>query len=177
MKALVERAPEFPIEAGEAWTDAAVAELQALPQAKQASWIAMLGHCAQATSAFPSAKWLKSAAALMDAVGREEFKRSMLEWLPLVNEPRTRDSRHSLNLRAGAMTLTEGHMDILRGLAWMCGLAEDRALARALTALAITAFKKIPGVGSRVRESAMPASPRSAGCRGRMPWGSSPCSK
>jgi hypothetical protein len=45
--------------------------------------------------------------------------------------------------------LSDTSMDILRGLAWMCGLQEDRELARALVTLALSAYRKIPGIGPR----------------------------
>ncbi len=40
-------------------------------------------------------------------------------------------------------------MDVLRGLAMACGLAPDVAVARALTVLALGAYRKIPGRGPR----------------------------
>lgn len=45
--------------------------------------------------------------------------------------------------------LSEANMDLLRGLAWMCGLRKDRELARALTTLALSAYRKVPGKGPR----------------------------
>ena len=45
--------------------------------------------------------------------------------------------------------LSEPNMDILRGLAWMCGLCANHETARALTALALSAYRKVPGKGPR----------------------------
>lgn len=45
--------------------------------------------------------------------------------------------------------ISEPHMDILRGLAWACGLFPSPELARALTALALSAYRKVPGKGPR----------------------------
>jgi hypothetical protein len=45
--------------------------------------------------------------------------------------------------------LHESHMDILRGLAWLCGHDPSPETARALTALALSAFRKVPGKGPR----------------------------
>lgn len=147
--ALLGRAPKFPMEPGEAWSDAALAYCQALPVEEQAAWIALLEHCADATSSSPSAKWRKAAAELLAEVGREDFKRALLVWFPLVNEPRTGGSPLLFHGGHHEMILIDPHMDLLRGLAWICGLAEDRELARALTSLAISAFKKVPGIGPR----------------------------
>ena len=139
-----------PLEAGEAWSDAALASMNGRESERRSGWFELFAHCSTATSANPSGKWSKAARKLLEKkVTREDFREQMLAWFPRVNEPRTADSLHSTYIRAGAMTLTDAHMDILRGLAWMCGFAEDRELARALTALAISAFKKIPGIGPR----------------------------
>ena len=45
--------------------------------------------------------------------------------------------------------IAEPHMDILRGVAWACGLFPSPELARALTALALSAYRKVPGRGPR----------------------------
>ena len=45
--------------------------------------------------------------------------------------------------------LLEPHMDILRGLAWVAGLLPSPEMARALTALALSAYRKVPGKGPR----------------------------
>ncbi len=143
-------AQTIPLEPGEAWSDAAIASLNAMEHERRAGWVELLTHCTTATMANPSGKWSKAARTLIEEkVTRDHFRAQILAWFPRVNEPRTGGSRFSTYIRAGMMTLTDSHMDILRGLAWMCGLAEDRELARALTALAISAFKKVPGLGPR----------------------------
>jgi len=45
--------------------------------------------------------------------------------------------------------ITEGNMDVLRGLAWTCGSQLDPDVARALTTLAVSSFRKVPGKGPR----------------------------
>ena len=139
-----------PLEPGEAWSDAALASMNGMERERRSGWFELFAHCSAATSANPSGKWSKAARKLLvEKVTLQDFRTQVLAWLPRVNEPRTADSQHSTYIRAGMMTLTDAHMDILRGLAWMCGLEEDRELARALTALAISTFKKIPGIGPR----------------------------
>jgi hypothetical protein len=41
------------------------------------------------------------------------------------------------------------NVDILKGLVWLCSKSEEAEVARALTALAVSAYKKIPGSGPR----------------------------
>ena len=45
--------------------------------------------------------------------------------------------------------LSPVNVDILKGLVWLCSKTDDPAIARALTALAVSAYKKIPGSGPR----------------------------
>ncbi len=45
--------------------------------------------------------------------------------------------------------IEDANADVLKGLAWACGLREDPELSRALTALALSAYKKVPQVGAR----------------------------
>ncbi len=139
----------LPIEEGEAWADEAIAALGAMAPHRRSDWFALLAHCTTARAGSPSTKWLKAARTLINTGTDQEFRTQMLRWLPRVSEPRTGGSRDNPHFRAGMMVITDPHMDILRGLAWMCWLSEDRELARALTALALTAFKKLPGVGPR----------------------------
>ena len=139
----------LPIEAGEAWANEAIAALRAMDSGRRTAWSALLAHSITASSANPSTKWVKTARTLIEAINAENFRTEMLRWLPRVSEPRTGGSRYTPHFQAGMMVITDAHMDILRGLAWMCGLREDRELARALTALSLTSFKKIPLTGPR----------------------------
>jgi hypothetical protein len=148
--ALLGCAPAIPLQPGEAWTDKALQEIDGMSPERQAAWTALLAHCTTATSANPTAKWIKVASSALSAVGTEEFTHTIIHWFPLVDLPRTADAGDAYQRSpAGSMIIADGHMDILRGLAWMSGLSADREVARALTALTISAFKKIPGTGPR----------------------------
>ncbi len=46
------------------------------------------------------------------------------------------------------LLIEDANADVLKGLAWACGLREDPELSRALTALALSAYKKVPQVGN-----------------------------
>jgi hypothetical protein len=221
-------APELPLEPGEAWADAARAQVQAQPSAQQTAWAELLTHCRDAKGSSPNPKWQKAAKTLVERVGVEDFRARMAEWFPLTAKARNLRSLSdsvwaarcmrahlddrwealSQNLKASQhhriwqsirdwtdsaeasgdvwgwfrnfrdqpavkaaydgtppdvdippaapandapedKLLIEPHMDILRGLAWACGLFPSPELARALTALALSAFRKVPGKGPR----------------------------
>ncbi|TDU81144.1 uncharacterized protein DUF4132 [Prosthecobacter fusiformis] len=144
------RTPDLPLEAGEAWTDAAIHDMSLAGKDVRDFWCSLLGHCVSATTASPSQKWMKQVEGLMEGEeGRTEFVQRMSAWLPLVNEPRTAGTKESQHVRAGTQVITDAHQDILRGLAWICGLVPGRETARLLSGLGLSAYKKMPQVGSR----------------------------
>jgi hypothetical protein len=140
----------LPIEAGEAWSDRALADLKAMKGTELAAWMALIGHCRAAAGGQPTSKWLDAAKRLVAAVGRAEFKRHVLTWLPLVDKRRTQVIEHwPEHLPNPNLLIIEPHADILKGVAWCTGLAEDGALARVLTDLAQSAYRKVPLIGPR----------------------------
>ena len=151
--ALIGAVPTLPIQPGEAWADAALAELATLPPASVTGWGELLRHCSAATTGKPTGKWSKEAQQLLkEAVSFGEFKEHVLRWFPLVDKPRTQPPAglHPA-LRDNFLNhISDAHADLLKGLAWLSGLREDKELARALTALALTSYKKLPGIGPRL---------------------------
>ncbi|QDU11834.1 DUF4132 domain-containing protein [Gimesia aquarii] len=131
---------EFPLQPGEAWSDRALADSQTMTDPQRIAWTALLLHCQTASAGKPSKKWLKTAESLLAEVGQELFIESLLEWFPLVDKQNT----GSLNEWNWLQ-----HQDTLKGLLWCCSLVENAKLTRAISALAISTYKKIPGVGPR----------------------------
>jgi hypothetical protein len=140
----------IPLEAGEAWSDAALGDLTNMSAEQKANWIRLLIHCQGASGGSPSAKWVRSAEEILDDLDRREFKSYVLRWFPLVDKPRTQvvEARSEYQPNPNLMII-DPHADIIKGLAWCCGLEEDKEIARALTALALSAYKKVPGIGPR----------------------------
>lgn len=140
----------MPLEAGEAWADQAIRDIEH-SERQAAAWSKLLNHCQLATSATPSDRWRTLANELIEAVGRATFRQRLLDWFPLVDKPRT----HPLDFGGAPVELshwasTEPNAQSLKGLAWACALAPDAELARALAALAISAYRKLPGIGPRL---------------------------
>jgi hypothetical protein len=140
----------LPLEPGEAWADAALERLRRLPPAQRAAWTELLDTCFSASGSAPSAKFLKAAGASIEAIGWQEFKSALLDWFPLTAEPRTQPlARRPYGLSDPEHYLSPGNVEMLKGLAWACALREDPDLARALGALAISSYRKVPGLGPR----------------------------
>lgn len=136
---------------GEAWSDAFLAHLDALPAAEREPWPELVAFARIGTTGKPSAKWLKEAQVHIDAVGADTFRHVLSESLPLLSRPRTfplrEDSHYTGNPN---LLIDEFNAQRLKGLLWMAPLAgNDTALARAVAGVVDSALKKVAGVGPR----------------------------
>lgn len=141
---LVGRGAIFQLAPGEAWSDAALADLASMPEEMRVEWTALLSQCSSANVAAPSSAWSKSAATALERIGFQEFKNRAVRWFALVDQPRT---QHEAQFHEDFIMVT--HADVLRGLAWCCSVFEDHQLAQTLGRLAISAYRKVPGFGPR----------------------------
>ena len=139
-----------PLVPGEAWSDAAIEEIEAMGGETRMAWIRLLNLCAKASGAKPTAKWSREASALLARIGRPAFEEAVLRWFPLVDKPRTQPIERWSEWQPDTNLLTQDkNADILKGLVWLCTEREDGEVARALTALALSAYRKVPQVGPR----------------------------
>ncbi|WLW52713.1 DUF4132 domain-containing protein [Streptomyces sp. YU58] len=129
---------------GEVWAE------QAVQDSAEPDWQALLAHAATATAARPAAKWNDRAAALIDALGADRVRETILPWLALVGRPRT--------IPLGRGTYEPDHnnaydpynANALRGLTWILALLPPHPdTPRALGALVDTSLKKVAGLGPR----------------------------
>ncbi len=143
--------PMIHLEEGEAWSDAALADLRKMRARASKSWNALLIHCQTGGCGKFTERWAEEARRLLDAVGFDAFKEHVLRWFPLVDKPRTLPRERQNNWEPDYDNLIiPVHVELLRGLAWCAGLREDADLARALTRLRRSAYRKIPGKGPRL---------------------------
>lgn len=142
---------EVPVDPGEAWTDAVLADLGRMRPGPRAAWVGLIQHCRLASGGKPTAKWSKAAKPLLRKLGARAFEQRIVRWLPLVDRPRTRPAPHT-DWRAAdvaELLILEHHADILKGLCWVIGTLPQRNLARTLGALAVSCYRKVPGIGPR----------------------------
>lgn len=139
-----------PFEKGEAWSDVALADLEALDAEERSHWLKLLNACTKASGSAPNAKWLKKSETLLNEVGFDKFRQAMLKWFPLVDKPRTqRIERWSEYESDPNNLIAPASGDVLKGFAWLCAQKEDKEIARALMALALSAYRKVPIIGPR----------------------------
>lgn len=131
---------------GEQWVDALHLDLLGDPRSERSSWTALIHHVHTATSSRPSAKWLKNAKACLKAIGPKLVCKLLAGWLTLV--PKGNTDFPLSHQRSELMN--DENANALRGLLWCIPLLPDRdSLTRAVSAAAISAYKKVPGVGPR----------------------------
>ena len=148
---LIGDGPVLALVPGEAWSDAVNAHLGGLPSSALNQWMELLQHAVAANGSRPSAKWLKTAKGHIQNAGPEQFSAALRRWFPLVNAPRT------VRLLGGGWTgqnntdnaLNDENATCLRGLLWMTPELASPDMIRAVGALTVSCYRKIPGVGPR----------------------------
>ena len=135
----------LPLIAGDVWADAAFGDIRTLDTRVQTAWAELLLHCLRATGSAPSSKWLRGTDKYLDIIGSANAYERLSAWFALVDKPTAGDATRYDHRQ----TLLPVNADILKGLVWLCGKSEEPEIARALTGLAISAYKKIPGSGPR----------------------------
>ncbi|WP_060886285.1 DUF4132 domain-containing protein [Streptomyces caniscabiei] len=143
---------------GEAWADSAMAVADAerttapanAERADGGHWHALLAHALTATASKPSPKWDDAARALVDALGAERVRTTVLSWLDLVGRPRTLPLERQQHEPDVNQTFDAFNATALRGLVWLVSLLPPHPeTTRALGTLVETSLRKVAGVGPR----------------------------
>jgi len=152
LSTLINDGAMFYLAPGEVWSDAINEEVSRLSADQRGKWADFFRHTVAATAARPSAKWLKTAGQLVTAIGADEICKTFTCWLPLVSKGNSirKFGRFIGDSRGAADIIQPGNADCLRGLLWCVPLLASRdELLRPVTTVALSAFKKAPGVGPR----------------------------
>ncbi|MEM1068950.1 MAG: DUF4132 domain-containing protein, partial [Planctomycetota bacterium] len=142
----------FCLEPGEAWTDAVNADFTAMKSTERDSVATLFTHLLTATSSRPSKKWVKKTGDLVQDIGEKKVHGWLEKWLPVVSQGRSlgKLGSYSGDARGAADTMDPENANALRGLLWLIPtLKSGNSLVRQITAVAISAYKKVPGVGPR----------------------------
>ncbi|NEQ97130.1 MAG: DUF4132 domain-containing protein [Cyanothece sp. SIO2G6] len=134
------------IRPGEAWSDRALQQLDSLPENERSPWIDLITGCSIVSGSKPAATWLKKQLSYRDTIGLDRFNAYLLEWFALADQPRTQPLR---DWRGGEDFFHDQNADILKGLVWLCADQTDAELARGLSQLTVSAYRKLPGIGPR----------------------------
>ncbi len=135
---LGQQRPDF-LETGDAWSDAAVADLEAMESSRRALWLSVFEHARSSKEGKPTEKWLKAADALLRLLGKEEFLARAQVWFSLYGKDdgwwfADREERNDA---------------FFKGLVWMASRVEDAAIIPALGAALRGSFKARGRAGVR----------------------------
>ncbi len=149
---LINDGENFYLAAGEVWSDAVNVEMTRMKPSRAQRWVALLKHALTATTARPSAKWLATAGTLVNAIEGEEVSQTLARWLPLVTRGQSirKLADYAGDTRGAGDVMNEENANALRGLLWIIPTTtRSNELTRALTSVALSAYKKVPGIGPR----------------------------
>jgi hypothetical protein len=117
---VVEKGPDDGVpDPREPWAARVVADLEAMEPGLQTRWRALLANMPQPKQGKPTAKWLKAAMPLVDAVGAESVQRYIPDWIANVTS-------------GGLYQFSDRNGEILKGLVWYASLAADRDVVGAI---------------------------------------------
>jgi len=152
LNAVLESARQLPLHRSDVWSLAARGTIEALGPEQQTAWADLLDLCSEATASKPGAAWSRAAWAIVKGrIGADAFRASVIAWFALVDEPRPAD----LDATRGGMpvhplVIGDWHANILRGLVWASEPVATPEMNRVLTALALSCYRKVPGIGPRL---------------------------
>jgi len=146
---LMDREADYPIEPGEAWSDALIDVMPEKGEQRR-HWVSLLSHVRDSTPK-PSKKWLKQAADMVETIGGDLFLDAMFRVLSAVGKPGDVPQRidpyseHDLH-----PTAVSQHGDaLLPGLVWAVATLQHHAGDGLIADLAEVCFRRIPRGPSR----------------------------
>jgi hypothetical protein len=152
LEELIGEGTQFSLVPGEYWSDAVNTHIAAQDARERDNWRGLLEHALGATSARPSDRWRRTGDELIERIGAKNLQEALAQWLPLVSKGRSAaivPAYHG-DPRGGADLIHEENADALRGLLWLIPLLSGREeMTRLVTAVALSAYTKIPGIGPR----------------------------
>ena len=135
---------------GDPWAEVCNLFIDGLKGETLNAWNTLLKHCRESASSKPSKKWLKTVKTLAKNIGEDEVFKTVCEWLELIDKPRTKPLANQGWLSDSPYVMDDQNVDLLKGLVWCLCVQENAHNARTLVKVAMSAYKKIPGLGPRL---------------------------
>lgn len=149
LSAIVGLRADAVIVAGEAWADQALEDLELAGSGDRHACLALLAHCTEAHGPHPTKKWTMRAEELLAGVNETLWWTWVRAWFVLVDRSRTSVLTPNAWGPDPNQLIGESNGDLLKGICWLAGERPSADLARALGRLAISCYRKVPGVGPR----------------------------
>jgi hypothetical protein len=152
LSSLINDGATFHLAPGDIWAESLNADIPTFTPTQQKNWPPFLAHMLTATSARPTTKWLKTATELIQSLNPDHLCQALHRWFPLVAKGGSSAKLAAFvsDTRGTSDTMNEINATCLRGLLWCVPLLSNPdELLRPITAVALSAYKKVPGVGPR----------------------------
>lgn len=134
---------KLPLVPGDAWSDAAICDLEAVRGDDRAAWLALLNHAKDLSAAKPSKKWRKQGQELVEQIGSGVFIENALTWSEQIGQPGTVAHEVGWDGHTDHTRLDARNADIVRGLCWL--MAPHAQSAASLCDTVIVCCKKLRG--------------------------------
>ncbi len=172
-RSLCGEAAAWPMSAGEAWSDVALADLNKLDAAAQSQWRELLDHAIECNDTRPGNKWLDAARrfirdgeapaeprvrnksrlgrslALPPPIDRNVLAEHLERWLTEIGQPGTVAQPVEFRGMSNNTIPPGSSQDLLGGLCWFAALTGHPQALRSLADAAEASFRVIPKLGPR----------------------------
>ncbi|MEL6394577.1 MAG: DUF4132 domain-containing protein [Planctomycetota bacterium] len=143
---------ESPIGLPYPWSRHIVSGFESLTPDQRWALRQLLKACKSVEQPRPPKKWLRAASEWIEVIGSDTFRALLIEVFELALRPTEAEPGGDEN---GGVTGPIWQVDayyakILKGLVWASLTVKSEDVARALGPLAVSAYKKIPGIGPRM---------------------------
>lgn len=140
---------------GEVWGDAVNDALSRARDEDRQAWLALFRHMLTATASKPTSEWMLTANRLVEALGAEKVAHAVARWFALVEKPPhfpriSLSNVETRDLQSARAMMNEANIVCLKGLLWLGPTLPCREeLLRPIGSIALSAYKKLPGIGAR----------------------------
>jgi hypothetical protein len=147
---LVSDEHRLPIEPGEQWADAALADLNATPADVRRQWIALLQHATTCSATKPSKQWVEEALGQVASIGSDVVWHCARRWFGMIGAAGSREQRVGWTTHTNNTLISPANTDLLIGLAWVISsTGAQQPMILAVAAAAEKAYQKLPYGGCR----------------------------
>lgn len=150
LQALLGLRDTFTVDEDEPWAAELMAFLGRQPAELRKQYEAWLEHCCSATASKPGKAWSKRAAELFAVLPQDELVEQFAVILSLLPEARQGEPKDEWwGESVWPYMLDDENADLLKGVLWSLGSLKHERVPKLLHAVALAAYKKLPGYGPR----------------------------
>ncbi|MCA9042133.1 MAG: DUF4132 domain-containing protein, partial [Planctomycetaceae bacterium] len=136
----------------EIWSETVNQDLQEMQENERKQWENLLSHCLKPNGSKPSKGWLTQSTTMVKEIGSDRIKEKFRKWIPLVSAGKAayRVGNYMSKDEGTLCAIDSRNGSFLKGMMWLIQcLEEPTDLIHLIRDLAMTSYRKLPGVGHR----------------------------